>query len=182
MEEEKMEDSKKIYWGVGITLLVFPIVGIAANAILGVFGLQLRMWLMVCIVVCLGIDIIVALGAIWWKVNCNHRSIATILLPFMLIIGGAVLYFGAMISAFAYEPEHVVEIKGTKMIARVDSFLDKSAYYYPYKNWLVCGKEQLGYAYFGSGGTDPYEYEDNPTPIRCHIEDEHGNILLAYGY
>ena len=40
-----MEDSKKIYWGVGITLLVFPIVGIAANAILGVFGLQLRMWL-----------------------------------------------------------------------------------------------------------------------------------------
>ena len=40
----------------------------------------------------------------------------------MLIIGGAVLYFGAMISAFAYEPEHVVEIKETKMIARVDSF------------------------------------------------------------
>ena len=172
-------------WGIGIAMLAFPILGISTNAILLNFGLQFRMWLIICIIVFVVIDIIIVLATAWWQIyrKCKHGDlIVTITLPFVLVISVFVLYFGAMVSAFSYEPEHVVEIKGTKMVARVNSFLDKSADYYPYRNWFVCGKKQIGHAYFGSGGTDPYEYEDHPTPVSCHIEDENGNVLLSYGY
>lgn len=79
-----------------------------------------------------------------------------------LIIGTMCL--GMFISAFRYEPEHVVERNGIRMVASVNSFLQEMVYYYEYKNVLFHGAKQIGWEDYGNGSGDPLE--DGAEPNR----------------
>ena len=69
-------------------------------------------------------------------------------------------------SAFAYQPEHIVEKNDVRMLARVSSFLDESVSYYVYTGPIFYGKE-VGYAYYGGGSGDPIA--DGTSPLYEHF-------------
>lgn len=73
------------------------------------------------------------------------------------VMGLYLLVFGL----FGYMPEHVVEQNNRLVLARVNSFLDESAYFYEYKGPLFYGRE-LGYAYYGTGSGDPIAEGQEP--------------------
>lgn len=92
-----------------------------------------------------------------------------------LIIGTMCL--GMFISAFRYEPEHVVERNGIRMVASVNSFLQEMVYYYEYKNVLFHGAKQIGWEDYGNGSGDPLE--DGANPNRWFFEDADGNNVTG---
>ena len=87
-------------------------------------------------------------------------------------------FFVALIDIFIIgffsNPEHIVTINNTKMVASVSSFLDVYVDYYQYKNILFYGKE-LGHEYYGSGGYDPFEESEKPDPVYSTFYDSAGN-------
>lgn len=90
-----------------------------------------------------------------------------------------VLVFGFyffVLMAFAHTPEHVVEKKGIKMVASVNSFLDMNVDYYEYKNPLFYGK-CLGHEWYGSGGNDPLKYDPPLEPKTWDFYDLDGNLI-----
>lgn len=90
-----------------------------------------------------------------------------------------VLVFGFyffVFMVFAHTPEHVVEKNGIKMVASVNSFLDKNVDYYQYKNPLFYGKH-LGHEWYGSGGSDPLEDDPPLEPISWMFYDLDGNMV-----
>lgn len=80
-------------------------------------------------------------------------------------------------SAFSWRPEHVVEKYGVRMVARVNSFLDMTVEYYPYRNILFYSAEQLGYEWYGNGGSDPIA--NGYQRQTWTFYDENGNIIDA---
>lgn len=98
------------------------------------------------------------------------------LVIFMFLIIGTIC-LGMFISAFRYEPEHVVERDGIRMVASVNSFLQEMVYYYEYKNVLFHGAKQIGWEDYGNGGGDPLE--DGAEPNRWFFEDTDGNNVMG---
>lgn len=77
-----------------------------------------------------------------------------------------------------YEPEHVVERNGIRMVACVNSFLDTSVNYYEDKNILFHGSKSLGYEYYGSGCFDPFKKDEiKRKPLQYDFYDLNGNLL-----
>lgn len=94
------------------------------------------------------------------------------------LIGTVVLGFIVLfVSAFAYKPEHVIEKHGQKMVAYVESFLDVGVTYHEYKNFLVCGYDEIGYEWYGDGGYDPFTGDPVPEPKNYKFYDTQGNII-----
>ena len=98
--------------------------------------------------------------AVW-----SLRSVSAILFIFAALIGLFDMVFR--------NPEHIVVMNNTKMVASVHAFLDVSVRYYQYKNALFYGKE-LGYEYYGSGGYDPFEEPEMPEPVYAKFDDSVG--------
>lgn len=117
-----------------------------------------------------------------WKKIRQSKGVAILrsvfLAAFILLIIGT-MYFGMFISAFRYEPEHVVERNGIRMVASVNSFLQKMVYYYEYKNFLFHGAKQIGREDYGNGSGDPLERGEEP--YRWFFEDLDGNMLESGG-
>ena len=78
------------------------------------------------------------------------------------------LQFGLLGFVFSHTPEHVVLRDGQKMLAVVNSFLDVTVEYHAYENAFLMGKQTLINEYYGSGGYDPFEREEMPTPQEIH--------------
>lgn len=78
--------------------------------------------------------------------------------------------------SYSYTPEHIVTKYNIKMVARVESFLDETVYYYEYKNPFFYG-QNLGYEYYGSGGRDPLATTPSRKPIHWYFYDLNGNII-----
>lgn len=84
----------------------------------------------------------------------------------------------ALFSAMRYEPEHVVERNGIRMVARVNSFLDTRVNYYEDKNILFHGSKPLGYEYYGNGCFDPFKKDGiKRKPLQYDFYDLNGNLL-----
>ena len=78
---------------------------------------------------------------------------------------------------FSYQPEHVVEKDGQKMVAYVNSFLHVEVNYYDYKNPFVCGNVLRIQENYGKGGYDPFERETMPVPESTKYYDKQGNPI-----
>lgn len=105
---------------------------------------------------------------VWFLCNLLH-----------LVSAAGVLVFGyyfLIFMAFAHSPEHVVEKNGIKMVARVNSFLDMNVEYYQYIDPFFYG-ENLGYEWYGSGGSDPLEADPPLEPKRWLFNDLQGKIV-----
>lgn len=87
---------------------------------------------------------------------------------------GLIVLFG---SVFAYEPEHVIEKHGQKMIAYVNSFLDVNVSYHEYKNFIVCGYPELGWEWYGDGSYDPFTWDYVSEPKTYKFYDTDGNLI-----
>lgn len=115
-----------------------------------------------------------------WKKIKQFRCFAILKNVFValfisLIIGTMCL--GMFISAFLYEPEHIVERNGTRMVASVNSFLQEMVYYYEYKNVLFHGAKQIGWEDYGNGGGDPLV--DGIEPNRWFFEGADENNVMG---
>lgn len=115
-----------------------------------------------------------------WKKIKQFRCFAILKNVFVaififLIIGTMCL--GMFISAFRYEPEHIVERNGIRMVASVNSFLQEMVYYYEYKNVLFHGAKQIGWEDYGNGGGDPLV--DGTEPNRWFFEGAEGNNVMG---
>ncbi len=77
----------------------------------------------------------------------------------IMCIGGIVMsgLLGFFTFAFSYEPEHIVERDGKKMIGCVDSFMQVYVNYHEYKNVFIMGNKSLIIEDYGNGGYDPLE-------------------------
>jgi|GEM_PF-1753727 len=92
--------------------------------------------------------------------------------------GAAVLGISVLFgSAFAYDPEHVIEKYDQKMVAYVDSFLKVHVEYHEYKNFIVCGYTVIGTEFYGNGGYDPFERDPMPEPKTYKFYDTQGNLI-----
>ena len=108
------------------------------------------------------------------KLNNTLICVLSKVVSSLLFVG--VVMFSAFVMVFSYTPEHVVVRNDIKMVARVRSFLDVCVDYYQYENTLFAGKK-LGYEYYGSGGYDPFEYEEELEPYQWIFYDEEGNVV-----
>lgn len=95
-------------------------------------------------------------------------------------IGSVLIAFsilaGFFIFAFSYEPEHVVEKDGKRMVAYVNSFLQVNVYYFDYVNPFIRGSQIRISEDYGNGGYDPFEREQMPTVKRSNYYDENGQV------
>ncbi len=99
----------------------------------------------------------------------------TVIISLLLMLS---LIFAPVLFAFWHQPEHVVEKDGKKMVAYVDSYLQKIVYYYDYKNPFIRGKQLKIMVDGGNGGSDPYAYGgQGPHVYRYEYYDDNGNIL-----
>lgn len=88
------------------------------------------------------------------------------------------LFFAPFLFAFWHQPEHVVEKDGKKMVAYVDSYLQKTVYYYDYKTPFIRGKQLKIMVDGGNGGSDPYaDGGQGPYVYRYEYYDDNGNII-----
>lgn len=88
------------------------------------------------------------------------------------------LFFSPVLFAFWHQPEHVVEKDGKKMVAYVNSYLQKIVYYYDYKTPFIRGKQLKIMVDGGNGGSDPYaDGGQGPYVHRYIYFDDNGNVL-----
>ena len=107
-----------------------------------------------------------------------HRKVIAAIGIIAVLLGAGVLGIFVLFGwAFAYQPEHVINKHGQKMVAYVNSFLDVNVTYHEYINYLVCGYTVLGYEWYGSGGYDPFKKEPVPEPKTYKFYDTQGNII-----
>ena len=176
----------KNFWGVIPIIFVAPYgifitvyLQLNTNVMLRSVPAQLLYW---------GIVLAVLLLLIWglwllFKVAQRYKSkiffAFFVILSVVLFVGSIVaLYMAAFVSAFTYNPEHVVERYGIKMVASVNSFLDINVEYYEYKNFMFHGTKKLGHEWYGSGGYDPFENgEPKFKPRSWSFYDLNGNLL-----
>ena len=108
--------------------------------------------------------------------NDKVKSLIGIMQGFIKSIFFVVLIVSLLGLAIFYQPEYIISKYDMKMVACVRSFLDQNVYYYEYINPLFYGKE-LGYEYFGSGGSNPMLQIPKPEPIRWIFYDVEGNVI-----
>jgi hypothetical protein len=156
-----------------ITLLFYPV----GNNILNNYNMVFRPWVNTLMIILFGLFLMTILILfiiilikllkkpiksnnlkILKKVSCVIGIILCILMlwiPFyIMLIGGA----------FSFREEHTVLRDDIKMLAIVDSFLQVSVYYYPYKNFMVMGNALMIYEDYGNGGYDPLDGEHSNKP------------------
>lgn len=177
--KEKLKEILR--WGWGLLPLSFVLLCVAlVAAIQAVTGDTLRSvprMVLLCMGVCsfgvalLWANIRLIFADIPLRVLSVLLKFATPVLSFVLlcyVVLGTVVFV-----AFSYCPEHVVMYRGTKAVASVNSFVDIWVDYYEYKNPLFYGRH-LAEEWHGSGGHDPFEDEETPTPKSWTIYDEQG--------
>lgn len=109
------------------------------------------------------------------KILSKIISIVAIIITALITLG--VTYISILIFAFSYNPEHVIEKDGQKMVASVSSFLDVNVSYYEYINPFVRGTKLKIYECYGDGGYDPFEGKEEYIPINTTYYDENGNVI-----
>lgn len=163
------------WWGViPLAIVIFCIAVVfliqhIAHVKLRSIPFQLLLWGLVCSVLVLLV----------WLVRklYGRRFVYPLACVAAVLLSIVILGYAMFFSAFSWQPEHVVEKYGIRMVAQVNSFLDMTVEYYPYRNILFCGAEELGYEWYGSGGTDPIA--NGYRPQRWTFYDEDGNIIDA---
>lgn len=113
----------------------------------------------------------------------------TIKLPIRIISGLGVfmttisivifLVFGFLGFVFSYEPEHIVEKNGKKMVACVNSFLQVNVYYYDYINPFVRGRQLKISEDYGNGGYDPFKSDKMPNVRLYTYYDDNGKVIKS---
>lgn len=99
----------------------------------------------------------------------------------LLAAAVAVMLAGIVFSVVGYMPEHVVVRNDIRMVAQVRSFLDETVSYYPYRNFLFCGSEEIGHEWYGNGGGDPLDGTQHREPQAWYFRDLDGNLLEQGG-
>lgn len=89
------------------------------------------------------------------------------------------LILGLFAFVFSYEPEHIVEKNGKKMVACVNSFLQVNVNYYDYVNPLVRGNKLKISEDYGNGGYDPFELDETPKAKWYTYYDDNGNVIKS---
>ena len=116
----------------------------------------------------------------------NIAKKRTLKLPIRIIVGVVIVVsiiflflYGLMVFAVTYEPEHIIERDGKRMVAYVDSFFDVNVYIYDYINPFVRGKQLRIYENYGSGGYDPFNGGEMPTVKQYIYYDENGKVIKS---
>lgn len=168
----------------GMVLFMIETVLFILEKILNMLGLMFRAWIQyfrfVVAILLVGI-VIISIFRLFLRnyrntVDAEHTKIkrsSAVLEEIVITILSTILVIWIMIvAAFAYKPEHVVVKHNQKMIAYVNSFLDVTVDYYPYKNVFVCGKESIGHEWYGSGSWDPFEQGETVEPLTSIFDCE----------
>jgi len=110
--------------------------------------------------------------------NFKHKKALAAIGIIAVLLSSGVLGISVLFGwTFTYQPEHVVDKHGQKMVAYVNSFLDVNVTYYEYLNFFVCGYTVLGREWYGSGGYDPFMREPVPEPKTYKFYDTQGKVI-----
>jgi len=155
-------------------LLILKVLGglISLCFVLRLCDLRFRAW--VGVLFC----VVLVFLVVHWSFYLFRKFSFSGIIPVLLVIaalGRYILFFGALY----FQPEHVIEKHGQKMVAQVNGFLDVNVFYYEYKNFLVCGYEKIGSEWYGSGSFDPFHHPENPQPISYIFFDPQGNLIAS---
>lgn len=158
-----------LFWGVGkmlsLTLRIMPFYVLKILNIVSIF--VFLFWLFL------------RLRACTKRKNKKYSGVLTLVYAILTIaVAGVVCYYSILLLGYSFDPEHVVERNGIKMVARVSSLIDVNVHYYAYENDLYYG-EELGYEWYGDGHYDPIATEENFQPIRWEFHDLSGNPLQS---
>ena len=156
--------------------------GVLSSALLSLWGYAWRPWLttvgflvippLLIAAVLTGASILITKSGenkeAGWCSKTMHWVGSTLVLCVGAALSWGMLQFGLLGFVFSHTPEHVVLRDGQKMLAVVNSFLDVTVEYHAYENAFLMGKQTLINEYYGSGGYDPFEREEMPTPQEIH--------------
>ena len=162
--------------------MVLGTLGVLSSALLSLWGYAWRPWLttvgflvippLLIAAVLTGASILITKSGENKEAGYGHETLHWVGSTLVLCVGAALswgmLQFGLLGLAFSHEPEHVVLRDGQKMLAVVNSFLDVTVEYHAYENAFLMGKQTLINEYYGSGGYEPFEREEMPTPQEIH--------------
>ena len=105
------------------------------------------------------------------------RSISGIGIAIVTTLIIIFVIYGGFVFVFTYEPEHIVEKDGKKMVARVYSFVQVQVNYYDYINLFVRGNKLKINEDYGNGGYDPFKRDEMPS-VRSYIYfDDNGKVI-----
>ena len=151
--------------------------------ILKLFDLMFREWIYILsfIIIALGFFI----GSIQLILKIKKKSIKIFFSIIFTIFCILIISLSPMIflaCVMIYQPEHIVERDGKKMVAYVEGFLDTSVSYYEYKNIFVVGASKKIEEYYGNGGFDPIENDSEYKfdVISTTYYDEKGKKILFH--
>ncbi|WP_349948674.1 hypothetical protein ABFV83_09745 [Lacrimispora sp. BS-2] len=157
--------------GSGIGLAV---VGWGLVCILQHYGLMLRAWVGITFFVIIALlgfalsgGIIYTLTKVYSrpKEGILRKIVSATGIVIILLGTGAFVILALFGAAFGYNPEHVVEKYGQKMVSYDRSYLDTNIEYYEYINFLVCGNKVIG----NEGPKQNYWFQDFQ-----------GNLIASY--
>ncbi len=164
---------EKIFLFVAIYILLFIVI----YFVIGLLSLNFRQWVFSVSFVLVGIGVF--LGIIFQILKCKRMDKKIIFMAIMMIAICILASFFAVIYAFIFQPEYVVEKNNQKLVAYVSAFFDTQVYYYEYKNFLFVGTNKVMEEYYGEGKFDPIknEFEKQYVPVTITYYDKEGNIV-----
>lgn len=116
-------------------------------------------------------------------ISLHYKAINKFQKFMTIIISGIVLVIMLMYTAFAfafsYNPEHIVEKDGKKMVAYVNSFLHVRVEYYDYLNSIVRRPQVKITEDYGRGGYDPFEKDEMPSIKHYTYYDDNGKVIKS---
>ena len=130
--------------------------GFALRFVLRLFNLQFRAWIVT--LFCISLVLLVfhlffclfralsKFGSIPQEDNrkrMKRRLLSVCGIIVLLICFVIFCIYTFLLSVFSYKPEHVVEKHGQKMVTYTYNFLITRIAYYEYKNFIVCGYEEI---------------------------------------
>lgn len=125
------------------------------------------------------IGVIVGIYQLLFKIK-NFKLIKVILIIIYTIILIIILPFIYIILAIRYEPIHIVEINGEKMIAQVYMTFSVEVNYYDYEIPFIINKTPRMMKSYGEGSFDPIENNREDYLSSTYYYDKKGNRVSDF--
>ena len=185
MKDKPVNLFKKIKGNILLSVFIYAVSFIFLLFIMSFLKINFRQWVYITSFIIVGLGGIIGIFQLLFKIKKKGLKI---LLSLVFIIGLIVISpYVLLISAFAYQPEHIVEKDDKKMVAYVNGFMDTYVTYYDYKGFLLVGNQLRIKEYYGQGGFDPIKnkygytydivsttyYDNNGKEIKSETENEH---------
>lgn len=115
-----------------------------------------------------------------YQILLNLKKFKTIFIVTFTIILITILPIVYIIFAIRYQPTHIVEINGEKMIAQVDKAFMVRVNYYDYINALIINKTPRMIKDYGDGSYDPIKDNREDYLSEIYYYDKKGNRVSDF--